>query len=111
MKELHLNLINYIAKNYDKAVIGDYTPTLDVANDKNMHRGMLNQSLIGMFRKILSWTMEKYNKICTVVDEKDTTKICCVCGYKENLEPTKKVLNKILKKGYFRFDKYILEGI
>ncbi|MGL5347843.1 MAG: RNA-guided endonuclease InsQ/TnpB family protein [Peptostreptococcaceae bacterium] len=143
IKLIMYSIANYIARNYDKVVIGDYTPTLEVASDKNMHRGMLNQSLIGMFRKILSWTMEKYNKTCTVVSEKDTTKTCCVCkdvekkepnireftckkcsttilrdvnsainiGRKENLEPTKKVLNKILKKGYFRFDKYMLERI
>lgn len=143
IKLIMYSIANYIAKNYDKAVIGDYTPTLEVAINKNMHRRMLNQSLIGMFRKILSWTMEKYNKTCIVVDEKDTTKTCCICGYlekkdpsireftckkckitilrdvnsainigiKENLEPSKKVLNKMLKKGYFRFDRYTLEGI
>lgn len=143
IKLIMYSISNYIAKNYDKAIIGDYTPTLEVANEKNMHRGMLNQSLIGMFRKILSWTMEKSNKTCIVVNEKDTTKTCCICGdlekkdpsireftckkcnttilrdvnsainiaRKDNLEPTKKVLNKILKKGYFRFDRYTLEGI
>lgn len=143
IKLIMYSISNYIAKNYDKAIIGDYTPTLEVANEKNMHRGMLNQSLIGMFRKILSWTLEKSNKTCIVVNEKDTTKTCCICGdlekkdpsireftckncnetilrdvnsainiaRKDNLEPIKKVLNKILKKGYFRFDRYTLEGI
>lgn len=143
IKLIMYSIANYIAKNYDKAIIGDYTPTLEVASDKNMHRGMLNQSLIGMFRKILSWTMEKSSKTCVIVSEKDTTKTCCVCGNmekkdpsireftciscnntilrdvnsainiakKENLEATKKNLNKILKKGYFRFDRYTLEGI
>ncbi len=143
IKLIMYSIANYIAKNYDKAIIGDYTPTLEVASEKNMHRGMLNQSLVGMFRKILSWTMEKSNKTCTVVSEKDTTKTCCICGNlekkdpsvreftciacntkilrdvnsainiarKDNLEPTKKILNKILKKGYFRFDRYTLEGI
>lgn len=143
IKLIMYSISNYIAKNYDKAIIGDYTPTLEVANEKNMHRGMLNQSLIGMFRKILSWTMEKSNKTCIVVSEKDTTKTCCICGdlekkdpsireftckkcnitilrdvnsainiaRKDNLEPIKKVLNKILKKGYFRFDRYTLEVI
>ncbi|MGL6106231.1 RNA-guided endonuclease InsQ/TnpB family protein [Romboutsia sp.] len=143
IKLIMYSIANYIARNYDKAIIGDYTPTLEVASDKNMHRGMLNQSLIGMFRKILSWTMEKSNKAYVVVNEKDTTKTCCICGNKEkkdpsiraftcvscnttilrdvnsainiarkdNLEPTKKILNKIIKKGYFRFDRYILEGI
>ncbi|MGL5381186.1 RNA-guided endonuclease InsQ/TnpB family protein [Clostridium sp.] len=143
IKLIMYSIANYIAKNYDKAVIGDYTPTVEVAIDKNMHRGMLNQSLVGMFRKILNWTMEKSNKTCVVVSEKDTTKTCCVCGNiekkdpsirkftcvsceetilrdvnsainiarKDNLEPVNKNLNKILKKGYFRFDRYTLEGI
>ncbi|MGL5506328.1 MAG: RNA-guided endonuclease InsQ/TnpB family protein, partial [Paraclostridium sp.] len=143
IKLIMYSIANYIAKNYDKAVIGDYTPTVEVAIDKNMHRGMLNQSLVGMFRKILNWTMEKSNKTCVVVSEKDTTKTCCVCGNiekkdpsirkftcvsceetilrdvnsainiarKDNLEPVNKNLNKILKKGYFRLDRYTLEGI
>lgn len=81
------SIANWIAKNYDYVAIGDYTPTLDTATYDNMHRSMLNQEIIGEFRKILKWVIERSGKHYSKVDEKDTTKTCCICGNKEKKDP------------------------
>ena len=41
---------NYIAKHYDHVAIGDYVPI--VTKEKQMHRSMINQEIIGRFRNI-----------------------------------------------------------
>lgn len=76
-------IAHFIAKNYDKVIIGNYVPTKATAGSKYAYRSVLNQSHIGEFRKILKWVMEKAHKTFVLVDEKDTTKTCCVCGKKE----------------------------
>lgn len=77
------SIVNWIAKNYDYVAIGDYTPSLNTATQDNMHRSMLNQEIIGEFRNILKWVMERSGKHYSKVDEKDTIKTCCICGNKE----------------------------
>lgn len=74
-------------KRYDLVIIGDYTPTNSTALFKNMKRSMLNQEQIGSFRKTLKWVAEKEGKYYIMVDEKNTTKECCVCGHQEKKEP------------------------
>ncbi|MTI67996.1 MAG: hypothetical protein FH753_15545 [Firmicutes bacterium] len=69
---------NEIAKRYDHVSIGDYTPSLDTAKYKKMYRSMLNQEVIGQFRKILEWVMERSGKTSSIVDEKNTTKTCSI---------------------------------
>jgi putative transposase len=46
---------HYFSRKYDTIIIGDYTPTVDVAEHDTMHRAMLNQTPIGQFRTILKW--------------------------------------------------------
>ena len=48
---------------------------------------MLNQEQIGSFRKILKWVAEKEGKYYLMVNEKNTTKDCCVCGNQEKKTP------------------------
>ncbi|MFQ6041417.1 MAG: RNA-guided endonuclease InsQ/TnpB family protein, partial [Candidatus Poribacteria bacterium] len=88
LKQVRFTVSNWIAKNYDYVAIGDYTPSLDTAVFDTMHRSMLNQEMIGSFRKDLKWTMNRSGKQYTKVCEKDTTKTCCICGLKEEKEPS-----------------------
>ena len=74
-------------KKYDLVIIGDYTPTNGTAKFKNMKRSMLNQEQIGSFRKTLKWVAEKEGKYYLMVNEKNTTKDCCVCGNQEKKAP------------------------
>ena len=74
-------------KKYDLVIIGDYTPTNGTAPFKNMKRSMLNQEQIGSFRKTLKWVAEKEGKYYLMVNEKNTTKDCCVCGNQEKKSP------------------------
>ena len=82
------SISNEIAKKYDHVAIGDYTPSLDTAKYKTMHRSMLNQEVIGQLRNTLKWIMERSGKTCSVVDERDTTKTCFICGHKEKKNPS-----------------------
>ena len=68
-------------------MIGDYTPTNGTAPFKNMKRSMLNQEKIGEFRRIVKWVAEKLGKHFLLVNERNTTKECCVCGHKEKKGP------------------------
>lgn len=74
-------------KKYDLVIIGDYTPTNGTAPFKNMKRSMLNQEQIGRFRKILEWVAEKEGKYYLMVNERNTTKDCCVCSNQEKKSP------------------------
>ncbi len=82
------SISHQLYRNYDLVIIGDYTPTNNTAKFKNMKRSMLNQEVIGNFRKILKWVSQKENKFYIMVDEKNTTKECCICGHKEKKEPS-----------------------
>lgn len=88
IKSACYSIANWIAKNYDYVAIGDYTPDLSTAIEKNMHRSMLNQEIIGEFRRTLNWVMIRSGKTFSKVDEKDTTKTCCICGYEEKKDPS-----------------------
>ena len=74
-------------KKYDLVIIGNYTPTNGTAPFKNMKRSMLNQEQIGSFRKTLKWVAEKEDKYYLMVNEKNTTKDCCICGHQEKKSP------------------------
>ncbi|MBZ5752697.1 RNA-guided endonuclease InsQ/TnpB family protein [Metabacillus rhizolycopersici] len=81
------SMSHWLFDQYDVVFIGDYTPTNETATSKKMKRSMLNQEHIGQFRNILKWVAVKRGKQCVVVDEKNTTKECAVCGHKEKKEP------------------------
>jgi len=87
IKQAMYAIANDLAKRYDYVAIGNYTPSTDTAIYDNMHRSMLNQEVIGQFRNILIWVFERSNKRGAVVDEKNTTKECCICGHEEKKEP------------------------
>ena len=78
---------NWLAKNYDYVAFGDYTPTIDIAIETNMHRSMLNQSVIGTLRDTVKWVMIRSGKTFSLVDEKHTTSDCSICGYREDKDP------------------------
>ena len=82
-KQTMYSIAHFIAKNYDKVVIGDYTPTKNKDKLKNINRSVVNQSHIGEFRQILEWVMKKSHKSYLKVSEKYTTQTCSVCGHKE----------------------------
>ncbi|WP_269411530.1 RNA-guided endonuclease InsQ/TnpB family protein [Lentibacillus daqui] len=88
MKTLLFSYAHYFSKRYDAIYIGDYTPTPDVAKYGSMRRAMLNQTPVGKFRSILNWVQEKSSKYYQKIDERDTTKTCCVCGNKEKKDPS-----------------------
>jgi putative transposase len=87
IKQALYSFAHYFSKKYDHIFIGDYVPTPDVATYGSMRRAMLNQTPIGQFRKIMEWVQEKNQKHYSKVDEFNTTKDCCVCGYQEKKDP------------------------
>ena len=87
IKTALFSISHELYKQYDLVIIGDYTPTNGTAPFKNMKRSMLNQEQIGSFRKTLKWVAEKENKYYLMVNEKNTTKDCCVCGHQEKKAP------------------------
>jgi putative transposase len=52
---------------------------------------MLNQTYIGMFRTILKQVCDKSYKHYVMVDERNTTKECSVCGTLEHKDPSVRV--------------------
>lgn len=81
------SIAHELYRRYDLVLIGDYTPTNGTAPFKNMKRSMLNQEKIGEFRDILEWVAVKKEKYYKMVNERNTTKECCVCGHKEKKPP------------------------
>lgn len=88
IKSAVFSIANWTAKNYDYVAFGDYTPTTDTSIENNMHRSMLNQEVIGYLRNTMKWIMKRSGKEFSVVDEKDTTSTCSICGYKEKKDPS-----------------------
>lgn len=82
-KQLMYSIAHFIAKNYDKVIIGDYVPSKSKNNITAINKDNINQSHIGEFRSILQWVMIKSRKTFLKVDEKYTTQDCSVCGKRE----------------------------
>ena len=78
IKNCLYEIAHYLAKRYNVIIIGDYTPSKDVATYKNMRRSMLNQTHIGKFRHILKHVCDKYGKTLLIGDERYTTQKCCI---------------------------------
>lgn len=87
IKSACFSIANWLSKNYDYAAFGDYTPSKKTAVEDTMHRSMLNQDVTGTLRKIVNWVMQRSGKTFSLVDEKDTTAKCCICGNKEKKAP------------------------
>lgn len=62
-------------------------PSIDNSFQKNMHRVVLNQTIISKFRKILEYVCYKRGKEFKIVDETNTTKECFYCGHLEHKKP------------------------
>lgn len=87
IKTFMYTISNKLTDNYDIIAIGDYTPSVDSSKYKNMHRSMLNQTIIGEFRRILNWVCLKKKKELIIVNEENTTKECCNCHHQEKKDP------------------------
>jgi putative transposase len=73
-----------IATNFDAVLIGNYVPCRDDLPYENLKKIMVDRTHIARFRSILEWDMKKRGKIFVLVDEKNTTSSCCICGNKEH---------------------------
>jgi putative transposase len=80
IKTLLYTIANFLCKNYDYIIIGDYTPSINVTTHDRQNRSMLNQTFIGKFRRILKEVCDKSYKKIKIVNEKDTTATCCSCS-------------------------------
>ncbi|WP_049890893.1 RNA-guided endonuclease InsQ/TnpB family protein [Methanohalobium evestigatum] len=80
-------IANYLCRNYDKILIGDYTPSKEVSPHKKANRSILNQTLIAKLRGTIEWVCDKSGKTFKKVDEKNTTKKCCICEDVEKKDP------------------------
>lgn len=79
-------LSNMLTDRYDVIAIGNYVPSkTDV---KQINRVVINESIIGKFRRILKWVCDKKGKELIVVDEYNTTKECCNCKHEEKKDVT-----------------------
>lgn len=87
IKSALYSIAHVLYKEYDLIMIGDYVPSNATAPFDNMKRSMLNQTHIGSFRKTLEWVAQKEGKFYKKIDERNTTKTCCICGFKEKKDP------------------------
>ena len=78
-KHFLYTLANNLCSKYDYITIGNYTPKGGGIN-KGMRRSMNNQSLIGRFKKVLSWVAYKSGKQYLEYNEYNTTKECSYCN-------------------------------
>lgn len=80
-------IANELYRHYDLVLVGDYTPTVEVAPYRNMRRSMLNNTFIGQFRSTCAWVARKLGCHYRTVSEYHSTKACCVCGHLESKSP------------------------
>ncbi len=76
-----------LASRYDLVLIGDYVPCREDIPFENMKKVMVDRTHIVLFRKILEWDMKKQGKIFKLVNERNTTQRCCICGLQEYRNP------------------------
>ncbi|MFX1285549.1 MAG: RNA-guided endonuclease InsQ/TnpB family protein [Promethearchaeota archaeon] len=59
---------------------------------KSVNRGVHNTGHLGRFIELLTYKAKKLGKRVTVIDERDTTKTCSVCGYiKERMSLSERI--------------------
>ena len=88
IKQACYSIAHDLCKKYEKIVMGNYVPSIETAKYDNMHRSMLNQTVIGTLRKTLKWVCTKSARQFEVINEKNTTSDCCMCGYREYKDPS-----------------------
>ncbi len=72
-------IANKLYHNYDLVAVGDYIPRGGGIN-KGMRRSMNNQSLIGVFKEVLSWVALKSGKSFEIWNERGSTITCSTAG-------------------------------
>jgi putative transposase len=77
-KTFMFTLSHKLYREYDLVAIGDYTPHGEGLTAP-MRRAMNNRSLIGRFKKTLSWVGKKSGKTFLEYNEKGTTRTCSCC--------------------------------
>jgi putative transposase len=88
IKQACYTIAHLLAKEYEKVVIGDYVPSVDTAICDSMHRSMLNEEVIGTFRKTVEWVCYRSKRQYKAQDEKHTTSDCCICEDREHKDPS-----------------------
>jgi len=88
IKQACYSIAHSLCMKYEKIVIGDYVPSTETAKYDTMHRSMLNQTVIGTFRKTLKWVCTKSARQFEIIGEENTTSDCCICGYREYKDPS-----------------------
>lgn len=83
---LHL-IAKKLATKYDLVLIGDYVPCREDIPFENMKKVMVDRTHIVYFRKILEWDIKKCGKAFRIIDERNTTQKCCICGLEEYRNP------------------------
>ena len=78
-------IANMLTDNYDVIAIGNYVPSK--TEIKQVNKVIINESIIGKFRKILKWVCDKKGRKLIIVDEYHTTKECCNCKHEESKDP------------------------
>ncbi|MFX1286818.1 MAG: RNA-guided endonuclease InsQ/TnpB family protein [Promethearchaeota archaeon] len=90
----HKQSINLLRNTKARTIIvGDLSPKQMIAHKKNgkmpekrkfqksINRGVHNTGHLGRFIELLTYKAKKIGKRVTVIDERDTTKTCSVCGH------------------------------
>ncbi len=72
-------IANRLCKEYDVIAIGDYTPH-GGGITKKMRRAMNNQSVIGNFKKTVSWVAKRSGRFSREWNERGSTRTCHECG-------------------------------
>ena len=90
IKTFCYSLAQWLARDYDYIGIGDYTPDVNIAKEKNMRRSMLNDSHIGKFRGIVEKVCVKSYKTYEKISERYTTMTCSCCGHREKHDPSER---------------------
>ena len=103
-KQLLYTIAHFLCKRYDYIMIGDYTPSIDLAQEKGKRRSMLNQSFIGKFRSILKHVASRSYKNYQIINERGTTATCSCCGYYEKKDPSVRVFTCPTCKNTFNRD-------
>jgi putative transposase len=88
IKQACYTIAHLLAKDYERVVIGNYVPSTDTAIYDSMHRSMLNEEVIGTFRKTAEWVCYKSKRQYKTQDEKHTTSDCCICKDREYKNPS-----------------------
>jgi IS605 OrfB family transposase len=91
INELHWRTIRYLVKHYDTIILGDInTKSILQGNIPKIVKRVLQQYSFCSFKTKLNWVCSLLGKKLFLVDERLTSKSCCKCGYKNNVESSER---------------------